>query len=93
MRSIHKTLVFVGIVVLLRVNLPPDDVAQSLEVPGSGGALESLAGKFLASEFIADWEYTDLLIVKIAVSERLGSTAVGLPFLKWHIVELEGKGK
>lgn len=86
-----KAIVLVIIIAVLRANLPPDNVAQSLDLgrlestSGLKGFLGRIAVRGIASEFVADWEYMDLGIVKFAHSERLDITAVGLPFCKWRI--------
>lgn len=86
-----KVIVLVIVIAVLRANLPPDNVAQSLDLShyddasGLKGLFGPLVAKGLASEFIADWEYTDLGIVKLARSERLDLMAVGLPFCRWKV--------
>ncbi|HSG39796.1 MAG TPA: hypothetical protein VLE27_09180 [Thermoanaerobaculia bacterium] len=80
---------FVGIlIIILRANLPPNNVAQSLDLGGKSG-VEGFFAKIVASEFVADWEYTDLGIIKIARSERLDLSAVGLPFSQWKVFKDE----
>ena len=79
-----KMLLVVILIILLRANLPPNNVAESMDLSGRS-ALGGFFAKIVASEFIADWEYTDLGIVKIAHSKRLDLTAIGLPFCKWTI--------
>lgn len=86
-----KVIVLVIVIAVLRANLPPDNVAQSLDLSHYDNAsglkkfFGPLVAKGLTSEFIADWEYTDLGIVKLAHSERLDLTAVGLPFSRWKV--------
>jgi len=88
---ILKVAGLVIVVLVLRANLPPDNVAESLDMgsleskSGVGGALGRFAVGIITNEMIADWEYTDLGIFKIAHSERLDRTAIGLPFCKWKI--------
>ena len=87
-----KAIGFVILFVVLRANLPPDNVAQSLDMgrledkEGLGGIFGRAAAAIITSELVADWEYTDLGVVKIAHSERLDRSALGLPFCKWKIL-------
>lgn len=83
-----KLAVALAVIALLRVNLPPDNIASSTDLSHLQG-FSRVAGdafvRILGSDLIADWEYWDLLVVKVARSERLGVTAVGLPFSKWKL--------
>jgi hypothetical protein len=50
-------MLFVGIlIIILRANLPPNNVAQSLDLGGKSG-IKDFFTKLAASEFVADWEY------------------------------------
>jgi hypothetical protein len=86
-----KVIVLLVVIAILRANLPPNSVAQSLDLgrledtAGLKGFLGRLAAKSIASEVVADWEYTDLVIVKLAYSKRLDLIAIGLPFCKWKV--------
>ena len=92
---LEKVIVLVAVIAVLRANLPPDDVAHSLDMgrlgnaPGLKGFFSRLAARSMASEWVADWEYTDLGLVKIAHSDRLDLLAVGLPFCKWKVQDAE----
>lgn len=86
-----KVIVLIVFIAALRANLPPDNVAQSLDLSQYDNAsgikrlFGPLVARGLASELIADWEYTDLGIIKLAHSERLDLMAVGLPFCRWKV--------
>src|SRR5689334_13288314 len=90
-----KVLVLAIALIILRSNLPPNSVGESLDLGGleSKSGIKRVLGEFvvrgIASEFVADWEYTDLGVVKFAHSKRLDLIAVGLPFSKWKIYNTE----
>jgi hypothetical protein len=85
---IGKILLVTILAIILRANLPPNNVAESMDLSGKS-AVKGFFARIAASELIADWEYTDLGIVKVAHSERLDLTAIGLPFSKWRVYKDE----
>jgi len=83
-----KVILAIIFIIILRSNLPPNNVAQSLDLSGKS-AIKGFLAKIVASEFVADWEYADLGVIKLAHSERLDLIAVGLPFSRWQVFKDE----
>lgn len=79
------------VVVVLRVNLPPRDVSGALDLPQLEKedwftkAAAGTAAKIVLSDAVAGWKYIDLLVVRVAESERLDAAAVGFPFCRWRV--------
>ena len=71
------------LIVVLRLNLPENDVAGAYKSAKSEGVVGELAGRFLLSDTVADWQYRDYLLVKYACSERLQTEWIALPFQGW----------
>jgi hypothetical protein len=97
MNKIIIILVVIGIVSLMHSNLPPDDISGHLYLGNNTGGFTEIAAKLATSQFIANWEYLNLFIIKFAYSERLGMVMYALPFGKWELLgrtdELKSKIK
>lgn len=96
MKTVLKVLLLVGAIAILRLNLPPNQVSADLWESSEkeyDNEIERFvmmqALKVMASETVADWDYSDFGIVRFAKSERLGLTAIGLPFCKWILMSQE----
>jgi len=74
-------------VFVLRINLPPNDIANNLKLEANAGWLEGLTANTLLSQTIANWQITDLIVIKFAHSERLEISLIALPFQKWQLLE------
>ncbi len=72
---------------ILRINLPPNDIANNLKFKENIGLLEGLAANTLLSQTIANWQITDLIVIKFAYSDRLKMSLIALPFQKWQLLE------
>jgi len=72
---------------ILRINLPPNDIAHNLKLKENVGWLEGLTANTLLSQTIANWQITDLIVIKFAYSERLEMSLIALPFQKWQLLE------
>ncbi len=86
-------LVVVGIV--LRVNLPPANVSKALDLSGlekedwfTRVAVGTTA-KLAVTDPVARWHYRDFIVLRVATSQRLNMTAIGLPFCKWFLFDNE----
>ena len=77
-------LVVVLAIVILRLNVPANDVADSYQPQQNGDMVSEIAGRMLYSDAVADWRYRDYLLVKFACSERLQLKLVALPFGSWE---------
>jgi hypothetical protein len=75
------------VVVLLRLNLPPNNINDNFSLKSDEGIVEELASRFTFSDAIADWQYLDLIVVKYACSERVGMSLIAMPFSKWKVHE------
>lgn len=73
-------------IVVLRFNLPPDEVRGHVTWNDKANVLERMGGEVAFSQTIAQWRYYDLLVVKFARSERVKATLIGLPFCNWRKV-------
>jgi hypothetical protein len=76
--------VIVLAVVILRLNVPANDVGQTYQPQPSGDVVSDIAGRMLYSDAVADWQYRDYLLVKFACSERLKLKLIALPFGSWQ---------
>lgn len=98
MQGIVKIKKFLAIIVIislftfiLRLNLPPNDIANNLKLEANAGWLEGLAANTLLSQTIANWQITDLIVIKFAYSERLKMSLIALPFHKWQLLEKQNE--
>jgi len=86
-----KTIVFIAIfasfVLFLRLNLPPSDVNDYIEMKSKINFFQEISAKLLYSQTFADWSYTDYIIVKVACSERLKVRFIAIPFYRWQLLE------
>ena len=71
-------------IVILRLNVPANDVADSYQPQPKGDVVSEIAGRMLYSDAVADWRYRDYLLVKFACSERLKLKLIALPFGTWQ---------
>ena len=76
--------VFVLVIVILRLNVPPNDVGDSYQPQQKGDVISEIAGRVLYSDAVADWRYRDYLLVKFACSEPLKLKLIALPFGSWE---------
>lgn len=80
-----------AVVVVLRLNLPPAEVSAAVDLSDrqSGNvvtrAVESMAMELMVKDEVAGWTYHDYIVFRVAKSERLEWTALGLPFSKWKV--------
>jgi hypothetical protein len=93
-------LAFIGVVaVILRVNLPPANVSSALDLSEleKENWFTRVAGgttmKLIVSDAIAGWQYRDLVVLRVATSERLKVIAIGLPFCKWHVYDNQSESR
>lgn len=89
-----KLIAVVAAVVLgafLRTGLPPDTVSGHLAQPNDVGKWGKLSARIVNSQVVADWTYSDYVLVKFAKSERLDATLIGYPFCKWRPFEWDKK--
>ena len=90
-------LVIVGIV--LRVNLPPASVSGALDLSELEKenwftrAAVGTTAKIVFTDAVAGWQYRDFVILRVATSQKLNATAIGLPFCKWHVLDNGENGK
>jgi len=87
MKTLTTIIVIFGLAFFLRVNLPPDEIASNIELKEDIGLFEEYAAKMVASQTVANWERMDLIVVKLACSERLKTTLIAIPFQKWSVLE------
>ena len=87
MKTITTIIVILGLAYFLRLNLPPDDIAKNMDLRNDIGFFQEMAAKMAYSQTVANWERMDLIIVKMACSERLKITLIGIPFQKWALFE------
>jgi len=89
MKKLIAVLVAIVLGAALRAGLPPDKVSGHLAQPGDVGRWGKLSARIMNSQVVADWKYSDYILVKFAKSQRLDATLVGYPFCKWRPFELE----
>jgi len=77
-------LVVVLVIVILRLNVPANDVGETYQPQQSGDMVSEIAGRVMYSDAVADWQYRDYLLVKFACSERLQLKLIALPFASWE---------
>jgi len=83
--------VLVVAVVVLRLNLPPAKVSDAVDLGDlhSKDLLSRVVGSMamdaMVRDEVAGWRYNDYLVFRTAKSERLGWTAIGLPFSDWKV--------
>lgn len=86
-----KLILVVIAVVVLRVNLPPSNVSSAMDLTELEKenwftkAAAGTAAKILLTDSVTGWEYTDLLVLRLARSSRLKAIAVGFPFRGWRV--------
>jgi hypothetical protein len=56
------------------------------------GWFEGLTANTLLSQTVANWQITDLIVIKFAYSKRLKMSLIALPFQKWQLLEKQNKG-
>lgn len=84
-----KTLIIVlvilaSIVGVLRINLPSNDIDAELASSKEANFLEKAMTGMMFSDSVAEWHYIDLVVVKLACSDRLEVTMIALPFKRWQ---------
>ena len=80
-------LLIIAIALILRLNMPDNNVSSHY-VPSQGdGFVEEVAKKLIYSDAVADWMYKDFLFVKFACSERMHIELMALPFSKWEMFD------
>lgn len=72
---------------LLRLNLPPNDINDYFETKHKATLLQEISAKILYSQTLADWNYSDYIVVKVACSKRLNVSFIAIPFYKWQLLE------
>jgi len=78
-------------VVVLRLNLPPAKVSAAVDLGDMQSKnlltrmVDSLATEAMVSDEVAGWRYRDFVVFRTADSERLGWTALALPFGRWKV--------
>lgn len=88
-----KLVLFAAVVIILRVNLPPASVSGALdlsELENEGWFTRVTGGtaiKIIVSDSVAGWRYRDFIVFRVATSEKLNATAIGLPFCKWRVYD------
>ncbi len=87
MKKLIAVLVAIVLGAFLRTGLPPDKVSGHLAQPGDVGMWGKLSARIMNSQVVADWKYSDYVLVKFAKSERLDASLVGYPFCKWRPFE------
>jgi len=91
MKSIITLVIVVVLIFFLRVNLPPNDISSHMAIKDDANLFEGLALRGVATQIIAEWNIIDLLIVKVACSDRLEMSVVAFPFSKWYILDQDVK--
>ena len=89
--NIIKFIVLFLCVVIMRLNLPDNEINKNLAIKNDANVVEEFASKIAFSNVIADWNLIDLIVVKFACSERLGLILVAYPFSKWELWDNEVK--
>jgi len=84
-----KTLIIVlvslaSIVGILRINLPSNDIDAEFTNSQEENFLERTMSGVMFSDAVAEWHYIDLVVVKLARSDRLEMTMIALPFKRWQ---------
>ena len=78
-------------VVVLRLNLPPANVSAAVDFGDLQSknivtrVVSSVAREAMVSDEVANWRYRDYVVFRTAKSERLGWSALGLPFSDWKV--------
>ncbi|WP_103919641.1 hypothetical protein [Candidatus Venteria ishoeyi] len=73
----------------LRVNLPPNDIANYVEFGQKAGFINYIAANVTLNQKVANWTFTDFILLKMACSERLKTKMIAIPFSKWQLFEKE----
>lgn len=86
MKIIISAMIFLIIVliVLLRLNLPSNNISQSVAMQENANFLEKTFIKTMLSNTVADWRYFDFIVFKYACSENYDMALIGVPFRKWR---------
>lgn len=87
MKLLMSLVLIIGIVYFLRVNLPSDDISANLATTQNTNVLESLLLQGTMNDAVAEWQKLDLIVVKLACSERLKTKLIAKPFGKWEVLE------
>ena len=71
---------------LARFNLPPsENINDFLSEQSESNFLEKLSTSMLFSQSVADWTYSDFILIKFACSNRLKIELIAIPFEKWKV--------
>ena len=84
--------VLAGAAYFLRINLPSNDVSESVEVAEGANILEAWLVRGATSQAVADWRITDFIVVKFACSDVLEMEMVAMPFSKWRRLDRPFEG-
>ena len=74
-------------------NLPPNDIKNHSMVPEETGVIDKVMLYVTTSQTVADWKYSNYVVVKYAYSERLGLLMIGLPFCDWGVLSTDEEEK
>lgn len=85
--KIFAFLIIIAVALILRLNLPDNDVSSHYITGREKGFIEELRKKIIYSDAVADWVYKDFLFVKFACSERMNIELIALPFSKWEVFD------
>lgn len=75
------------LIAVLRLNLPPDSIEYNFLSDKEHGIVADLKAKFIYSDTVADWIYTDFVFLKFSCSKRLKIRLLGVPFRAWELFE------
>ncbi len=70
-------------------NLPPNDIKNYSMIPEKTGMIDKVMYYVTTSQTMADWEYSNYVIVKFAHSEKLGIHMIALPFCDWGVLSVD----
>ena len=80
-----------AVVGVLRLNLPPAKVSDAVDLSDLQSkdpltrVVGSVARGAMVSDEVANWRYRDFVVFRTAKSERLGWSAMALPFSNWKL--------
>ena len=78
-----KKIMLVAFIVLLHINLPPDNVEFNFAKDENVGFFDELALSMVTSQFVANWHYSNYIIFKKAYSREFKIDCIGFPFIGW----------
>ncbi|MEE9355651.1 MAG: hypothetical protein V3U75_08700 [Methylococcaceae bacterium] len=87
MKTLSLLIIAAAIIFVLRINLPPNDIGNANRKESNDHFLKEIADQFMYSQAVADWQYTDFVVFKIACSDRLNVAAIAFPFEQWRVME------